>query len=63
MLVYIYIYLYIWRKLKKKTKYSRCDELMVKSILKGFGFIKASSGLYDGEKLLRKQGCTFFFKK
>ena len=35
----------------KKTKYSKCDEYItiLKSTLKRFGFIKPSSGLYDGE--------------
>ena len=34
---------------------------MLKSALKRFGFIKPSSGLYDGEKCcLNNDGCFFF---
>ena len=38
----------------KKTKYSDCDEFIydVEVTLKRFGFIKHSSGLYDGENIL-----------
>ena len=48
----------------KKTKYSKFDEsiMMIKSTLKRFGFIKPSSGLYDGEKLLLEHVWMFLSK-
>ena len=47
-----------------KTKYSKCDEFIMieKSTLKRFGFIKPSSGLFDGEKLLLEQWWMFLLK-
>ena len=47
----------------EKTKYSKCDEfIIVNSMLKCFGFIKPSSGLYDGEKLWLEQQWMFWLK-
>ena len=36
--------------------------MMIKSTLKRFGFIKPSSGLYDGEKFLLEQRWMFLLK-
>ena len=49
---------------KIEKQYSKCDEfiMMFKSTLKRFGFIKPSSGLYDGEKLLLEQRWVFLSK-
>ena len=67
--VYIYIYIYIkdiYIYLKKREKLSILNVMnlfmMVKSMLKCFGFIKSSSGLYDGKKLLLEQQWMFLLK-
>ena len=38
----------------KKTKYSKCDGfiMMAKSMVERFGFIKHSSEIYDGQKIV-----------
>ena len=63
--IYIYIYIYIYIESSYGNKSDSIKKLeiqslpnmmnsfmMVKSMLKCFGFIKPSSGLYDGEKIV-----------
>ena len=47
-----------WMKKSEKQNIPNVMHLFmrVKAILERFGFIKPSSGLYDGEKLLLEQG-------
>ena len=52
------INLTVWRK--RKIKYSKCDGFIYDVNVKRFGFIKPSSGIYDGEKLLLEQRWMVF---